>query len=195
MTRSIRAGKHNHRRVTAPPLALVELSSAAWGFIGVVVGAALSIVKDFVVEGRRAKREREAESRREKDEVQIACRLVAEELDTITLDARTLSELQRTPVSPVADDPEFLPTREWHEHKQVLARVLDDAAIWSSLAAIYHDAASLRARATSEGPNSPLPKDYLPRLDDLADTANYLSGVLLEAAVADEKSTQAAVSG
>jgi hypothetical protein len=83
--------------VSAPPLAFVELSSAAWGFIGVVVGAALSIVKDFVVEGRRAKREREAESRREKVEVQIACRLVAEELDTIALDARTLTELQRTP--------------------------------------------------------------------------------------------------
>jgi hypothetical protein len=75
----------------------------------------------------------------------------------------------------------------------VLARVLDDAAIWSSLAAIYHDAASLRARVISEGPNQPLPKNYLPRLDDLADTANYVSEDLLEAV--DEKSTQRAVSG
>jgi hypothetical protein len=120
--------------------------------------------------------------------------LVAEELDTITLDGRNLSELQRTPGSPIADDPQFLPTHEWHEHKQVLARILDDAAIWSSLAAIYHDAASLRARVIFEGPDNPLPKAFLQRLDDLADTANYLSGALLEAAV-DEKSTRAAMSG
>src|SRR5437879_2627905 len=128
-------------------MSLLHHSSAAWGFLGVVVGSLLATAKDFLVEGKRASRDRETDLRREKGEARVACRLIGDELDTLAGNLKLLHGLGRTLERPIDENALFLGSSEWQEHKGTLARILDNDDTWNGLTAVYHNVRSLRTRA------------------------------------------------
>jgi len=159
-----------------------RVSPAIWGFIGVLTGGFLSVLKDLVVERRREFRDRDRELRAENAEARIACRLVGEELDTIAFNFSTLAQLGCTPQREISEDAAFLPMQDWEAHKAVLARLLDDMETWEQLAIVYHNARSLRNRIQMDGPKAPLPQWGEERLAEDAASARALSVALRSAA-------------
>lgn len=169
---------------------LPELTPSTWGFVGLVVGSLLTTFSNVVLDNRRAAREREAELRRENGEIRIACRLIADELDTIADNLSQVHRLGRTLSRPVSEYDGWLPSIEWKAHRDTLARVLDNDETWEQLATVYHNAASLRARALIDGPNAALPPERLPTLDQDAATARLLRDALKAAASGPQNATR-----
>jgi hypothetical protein len=155
------------------------VSSAVWGFIGVITGAVLTTAKDVVVENIRGNRERDRHAESLAREVRTARRLIADEVDTLARNFETLIRLKRTPKQPLSAMPHFLPVDEWERQNNVLARVVDDDT-WSELVALYHNTRSLRARLTIDPLETPLKKEDLDRLVEMASDTKTLQKTLAE---------------
>jgi hypothetical protein len=160
---------------------LPTFSESTWGFVGVVIGGLLVMMGDTIVDWRKARREERIERRRLNADVRVAARMVGDELDTIANNFTNLLRRGRTPKS-ASVSPAYLPSVEWHEHKRVLALVIDETDTWTDLATIYHNVASFKTRMAVDGPGATLSKDIVEILEGDLVTATALSGLLLDLA-------------
>jgi hypothetical protein len=150
------------------------MNPALYLLIGAAATGGFSILKDFLVEGRRDRFDRERLSRRELQDARVACLLIADELDTLSGNFRLVATKQRSPMRPIGESP-FLSTKEWHAGKTALARAIDQLDTWKSLAVVYHDADSMRNRFLIDGPNAPIAPDQVGKAEGRAKDASDLA--------------------
>jgi hypothetical protein len=163
------------------------VDAAAYALIGVAVGGGFGIARDRLVEGRRERAERNRVRRDELRDGRVACLLVADELDTLSVNFKLLADLGRAPQRPISESP-FLSTHEWHAHKGELGRIVDQLDTWKALASLYHNADSMRVRLVHDGPEAPIPSERLPTCREDADGAAELADIVYDAvAVADRR--------
>jgi hypothetical protein len=149
------------------------ISSAVVGVGGLLLGASA-----HRAETQRDERARREETRRRYRDIAVACRLVANELDTITGNFRFLAERSQTLSRPIDQAPEYLPSREWVEHRGEIASIIDHYDTWTALTSVYHNAESLRSRILVDGPNAPIPTERLQTLEHDAIRAAEVVAVL-----------------
>jgi hypothetical protein len=149
------------------------ISSALIGAGGLFVAA-----RTLHAEAVRDNRARLDETRRRYREVAVACRLVANELDTLADNFRLLAQRGRTLSRPIDQAPEYLRSREWVEHRGEIASIIDHYDTWARLASLYHNAESLRSRILVDGPNAPIPDERLKTLEHDAADADQAVAVL-----------------
>lgn len=89
--------------------------------------------------------------RREAQDLLQARRLVAQELETLAIQLRTVARQGRAFLPELAD---FFETDEWEAHKATLARSLDGTQ-WRALASVYGQIASLRSALALSGEHEP----------------------------------------
>lgn len=112
----------------------------------------------------------------------VARRLVADELDSDQNHIGMMLRKDAWPVADVAERSGFLPSAEWHTHKQRLAEALDDDTAWAGLAAFYYSLDQLRLYVIDYADERLTERDRT-RLRLMHDQAMVLGGVLLGDAV------------
>lgn len=164
------------------------VDAAVWTLVGFGIAGALSFANNWLLEDRRTalqwRKEREDELR----DALVATKLIADELDTHAMNYEMLLTLERSPMRPIAQYPNFLSSKEWDVHKTALARLpFIPVETWAGLSNNFHNALGLRSRLEVDGINVPFPPDRLPLLKDHAEAATELAGILRDAS---EKITQ-----
>lgn len=146
------------------------MSTAAWGFIGVILGALIAGGIDFL-----------AQRRREQAAMKVARRLVAIEVQTLWMNFHLLLDAGTTPTFPFGLDAadQFLPTESWESHRDVLARGLDDTT-WGRIALLTHAASRLRMMLARDTQGRALSAEESERYSDLAETAKLVYRSLMD---------------
>jgi hypothetical protein len=108
------------------------MDSAVIGAGAVVAGVVLTLSGQLLIEGLRAKREREAEERREARELRLAARLVMEELAEAMSLIEAAARTRRYWVPP-----RLMPTQTWTDYRTELAAAITSPVDWRSITAGY----------------------------------------------------------
>lgn len=150
--------------------------SAVYLAFGVLLGGAVALASELILDRRRSRREDVAYDR----VTRAARRLVANELDTNRGHLELMLKRGMWPVPDFVERARFLPTAEWEERKGRLAEALDDENTWIVVAAFYYSVGQLRARALGEKQGSPLADKERESLQSMHDQAMVLGRVLSE---------------
>jgi hypothetical protein len=146
-------------RRSAPSSALtltIDLVEIVIGLIGVVAGGLVTGASSLYLEWRR-----------ERGELRQAKRLAAEELHTVWAHLLLLAEHRKTPTLMTLSGDDYLPTRDWHTNRAVLARWLSDDH-WSALPKHVHNVEQLRRHILASKPGSPLPPGHIRMVGEMA---------------------------
>lgn len=108
------------------------MDPAVVGALGVLGGVALSTGGQLLVDGRRGRRERATEAKREARELRLAVRLVIEELAEAAALIENAAGSRRYWAAP-----RELPTTTWSQYKTEIAGAIDSAADWRLITAAY----------------------------------------------------------
>lgn len=109
-----------------------SMDPAVIGAVSVAGGVVLSIGGQLLVDGRRSRREREAEAKRGTRQLRLAVRLVMEELaDAAGLIENAARSRRYWPA------PRELATTTWNEYKMEIAGAIDSALDWRSITSAY----------------------------------------------------------
>jgi hypothetical protein len=108
------------------------MDPALIGVIGVGIGGVLTISGQLLTEGLRGKRERNAEERQEARELQLAARLVMEEL----AEAGSLIENAATS-SRYWPAPRQIPTNTWNQYRTSIAAAINPPLHWRLITSTY----------------------------------------------------------
>jgi hypothetical protein len=149
------------------------VSQAAWTLLGVAVGALISGGTQVLLDWRKDKSEARKEAAETRAEIRVVARLVADEVDTLGFQMKELAERGRSFKTPFSQRPHYLPVDEWRKGKAVLAGVVADD-VWSDLTSLYYSADSLRARFSSEPPDTPLEQHRIEMLQNCVECAQGL---------------------
>jgi hypothetical protein len=153
--------------------------------LGALAVGAITLVREWLIESKRWARdderfrqvtEREDSSYRRT--TRAARRLVADELDSNQNHLGMMLRHDAWPVPDVAERANFMPSAEWHAHKQRLAEALDDDDTWEALAAFYYSLDQLRLYVIDYADESLTERDR-DRLRLMHDQAMTYRGVLV----------------
>lgn len=149
--------------------------------LGALAVGVITLAREWFLERKRWARDDESYRRA----TRVARRLVADELDSAQNHVGMILRHDEWPVADVAERANFLPSSEWHKHKERLAEALDDDRTWAALAGFYYSLDHLRLLII-DYPEKPLTDDDRKRLRRMHDQAMALHGVLLGEAMLPE---------
>jgi hypothetical protein len=153
------------------------MSQAAWTLLGVAVGALIGGGTQIFQDWRKDRSVQKKQTAQARAEIKVVARLIADEVDTLRFQMAELAKRGRSLKTPFPQLPHYLPVDEWEKHKPVLAGVVDDE-VWSDLTALYYNAKSLRARFSSEPPDTALEPERITMLQDCVQGAEELKNRL-----------------